>query len=121
MWKNLNPRSIKKFERMAEADRERYAGEKAVYDAKVAAKKAEAEQEEIARFEQEKKEAMELLESRKQVAADMTIRSIGGEDMSVVSDLSNKSKKKKDPNAPKRALNAYTFFFTENRESIKSK
>eukprot|EP00526_Cylindrotheca_closterium_P009971 CAMPEP_0113628226 /NCGR_PEP_ID=MMETSP0017_2-20120614/14624_1 /TAXON_ID=2856 /ORGANISM="Cylindrotheca closterium" /LENGTH=401 /DNA_ID=CAMNT_0000538521 /DNA_START=73 /DNA_END=1278 /DNA_ORIENTATION=- /assembly_acc=CAM_ASM_000147 len=121
MWKQLNAKSMKKFEKMAEADRVRYAGEKAIYDAKVAAKKAEAEKEEIARFEQEKKEAMELLESTKQLSVEMTFQNVGGEDMSVVSDLSAKSKKKKDPNAPKRALTAYNFFFTDNRESIKSK
>ncbi|CAJ1937734.1 unnamed protein product [Cylindrotheca closterium] len=121
MWKQLDAKAMKKFEKMAEADRERYAAEKAVYDAKVTVKKAEAEQEEIARFEQEKKEAMELLESSKQLSGEMIIQNVGGEAMSVVSDLSNKSKKKKDPNAPKRALTAYNFFFTQNRESIKSK
>ncbi|KAL3934861.1 MAG: hypothetical protein SGBAC_009510 [Bacillariaceae sp.] len=121
MWKELSAQSMKKFEKMAAADRERYATEKEVYTAEVATKKAVAEQEEIARFEQDKKEAMELLESTKQISAELNIQTIGGEAMSVVSDLSAKSKKKKDPNAPKRALSAYNFFFTENRESIKSK
>lgn len=119
MWKEMTAASKKKFEKMAEADRERYAADKSVYDANVAAKKAVVEQEEIARFEQEKKEAMELLESAKLGA--MVIPSVGGEDMSIVSDISTKSKKKKDPNAPKRAASAYNFFFAQNRESIKSK
>ena len=73
----------------------------------------------MARFEQEKKEAMELLESTK--VATMGIQSVGGEEMSIVSDMSTKSKKKKDPNAPKRAVSAYNFFFAQNRESIKAK
>jgi len=122
MWKELGTKDIKKFEKMAKADRERYAAEKAVYDAKVTDKKAKAEQEEIARFEQEKKEAMELLESTKQLSGELSIPNVTGDGMSIVSDMSIKSKKKKkDPNAPKRALTAYNFFFTENRESIKSK
>ena len=76
----------------------------------------------MARQEQEKKEAMELLE-----AQSVTINLASNkDDVSVISDLSGSKqaaakKKKKDPNAPKRALSAYNYFMKENRESIKSK
>lgn len=116
MWNNLEKKKAKKFEKMAETDRQRYSAEKQAYDAKLAAQKAEAEKEEMARLEEEKKEAMELLESTKKLAGEIKIDQ---ENMSVVSEIS--AKKKKDPNAPKRALTAYNFFFTENRENIKSK
>lgn len=112
----------KKYEDMATKDRERYNKEKEVYDAMMAERKVEAEKEAAARFEQEKKEAMELLESQSVQINQINIKN-GTDNVSVITDGSDpkQAKKKKDPNAPKRALTAYNYFVKENRDSIKSK
>ncbi|CAB9507342.1 group protein B3 [Seminavis robusta] len=130
MWGKLDKtksgkNGAKKYEDMAAEDRDRYNKEKEVYDVKVADRK-QAEQEACAaRLVQDKKEALELLESQSvqvpHIGGDLT----GMDTVSVISDLSASkapaTKKKKDPNAPKRALTAYNYFVSENRESIKAK
>lgn len=127
MWKDLDKTKsgkggAKKYEDMAAEDRERYNKEKAVYDAMIVERKKAEETETQARLEQEKKEAMELLE-----AQSVTIN-VGKDDVSIMSDLTGSkqgaaatTKKKKDPNAPKRALSAYNYFMKENLETIKAK
>jgi HMG (high mobility group) box len=117
MWKELDAKKKAKYEDMATVDRERYAKDKAVYDSKVADRKEVEDREKEARLEQDKKEAMELLESQPHHSI------VNGEDMSVISDLTatKATKKKKDPNAPKRALTAYNYFMQENCEKIKAK
>jgi HMG (high mobility group) box len=115
MWKDIDAKTKTKYEDMALVDRERYTKEKAVYDVKVAERKQVADREKGARLEQDKKEAMELLESQPHCV-------VNSEDMSVISDLTGgkAAKKKKDPNAPKRALTSYNYFMQENREKIKA-
>jgi len=125
MWSKLDKtksgkNGAKKYEDMAARDRERYNKEKTVYDAKVAERKEGEEREKEARLEQEKKEAMELLESQTVQIQQINIGN-GAEIMSVMTDGSGKKGKKKDPNAPKKALTAYNYFVSENRESIKTK
>lgn len=124
IWKGLDKTKggkggAKKFEDMAAVDRERYAKEMEVYNGMLAERKQIEETEKQARLTQEKKEAMELMESQS-----VQIQNIStAENMSVISDISGSkaAKKTKDPNAPKRALTAYNFFVSENRESIKAK
>eukprot|EP00542_Grammatophora_oceanica_P019216 CAMPEP_0194029364 /NCGR_PEP_ID=MMETSP0009_2-20130614/3099_1 /TAXON_ID=210454 /ORGANISM="Grammatophora oceanica, Strain CCMP 410" /LENGTH=424 /DNA_ID=CAMNT_0038668997 /DNA_START=55 /DNA_END=1329 /DNA_ORIENTATION=- len=123
----------KKYDDLAAADKVRYEGEKAEYEAMVAKRNAEAEQAKAEQLITDKEEALKLFRStRQQVTTVNRITGAAGdvitadtEDMSVVSDMTSlpggkKPKKKKDPNAPKRALSAYIYFCTNNRESIKS-
>jgi len=127
MWKNLDKKKsgkggAKKYEDMAAKDRARYAEEKAQYDLMVQQRVQEEAREKEARLEQEKKEAMELMLMQHPANVQVSVDGATDENMTVVSDLSGSNmKKKKDPNAPKRALTAYNFFMKENREPIKGK
>merc|ERR1712013_629822 len=93
----------------------------------------QAEEEKRERLDKDKEEAMKLLRSQQDattVAGGNTqaMKLVSIENMSVVSELTgaknnngNKpSKKKKDPNAPKKAKSAYIYFTTTNRVGIKA-
>jgi len=119
-WSKVSgTKAAKKYEDMATTDRERYSVEKEEYDAKVAERKAEEAREKELAIEEEKKEAMELYATQ----APTTNGAVEVDNMSVITDVSGgkATKKKKDPNAPKRGLSAYNYFMKENREPIKSK
>ena len=136
MWNRLEKGKsgkdgTKKYDDLAAADKARYEGEKAEYDAQLARRKVQADQDKADRLQHEKEEAMKLLKS-KQAAAAANAAAIGTvetgamDDVSAVTDSSKKNggkaaKKKKDPNAPKKASTAYLFFCNEKRGDIKSK
>lgn len=126
----------KKYDELAVKDKNRYDEEKAVYDAMIAERNAQTEQEKLEYQKQEKEEAMELLKTAREreaeilnnakEAASLAVGAANVENMSVVSDLTTeeknkKTKKTKDPNAPKHPTSAYLYFCNENRASIKSK
>jgi hypothetical protein len=131
MWSKLDKgkkgkNGTKKFDDLAAEDKARYESEKAEYDAMIAERNIQSEQEKLDRLKQDKEEAMKLMKSFQDASAALTSDAMdmvaaNMEDMSVVSELTTKSKKKKDPNAPKKASTAYIFFCTENRAMIKSK
>lgn len=126
MWSKLDKggkgkNGTKKYDDMAAKDKVRYAGEKEVFDAMIAERKEQAQQDKVERFEQDKKEAMELAKTMSDAATVAT--NMDMDNMSVVSGLTAASapiKKKKDPNAPKRAATAYNYFVKDNRGAIKA-
>jgi len=126
-------RGTKKYDDLAAADKKRYVAEKEVYDEKVAQRTAESEQEKIDRLIQDKEEAMDLMTAFKNARDAVTVNTNNAteklDDMSVLTNKSAvatesvtsvKPKKKKDPNAPKKARNSYIFFVTENRSRIQA-
>jgi hypothetical protein len=138
MWSKLDKgkagkNGTKKYDDLAATDKARYESEKADYDAMIAERNTQSKQEKSDRLEQDKEEAMKLMKSIQDAnasAAAVTsdamktnmVATSTMDDMSVVSGLTAKSKTKKvkDPNAPKKASTAYIFFCTENRALIKS-
>ena len=144
MWQQLDKgqagrKGTKKYDDLAAEDKARYDGEKRVYDAMIAERQQKAAQELTERRNKDKEEALELLKSRQAAAAlagpAMTIHvpaadvapvpSVALDHMSVASALSTAAptkaaKKKKDPNAPKRALTAYNFFTKEQQSEIRA-
>lgn len=123
-------KGTKQYDDLAAEDRVRYEGEKKAYDAVVAERNKQAEQQKAERRNKDKEEALELLKSRQEAAlvfAPATFQpaaanTVALDDMSVVSPLSTapKPKKKKDPNAPKKARSAYIYFTMENRGKIQA-
>lgn len=142
MWGQLEKgkggkKGTKKYEDMAADDKARYETEKTAYDAMIAGRKEEAEKEKAYQLQKDKEEAMKFMKSRQDAAASVVAASaapngkamanmVAIEDMSVVSELTNANnnnkplKKKKDPNAPKKAKSAYIYFCTEKRNDIKA-
>lgn len=129
MWSKLASKKTgqKKYDAMAAVDKARYEEEKAKYDAMIAQRNVEADQEKVDRLNQDKEEAMALMQTSKDASAKATSEAMSivasqTDDVSVLTDvLEKKTKKKKDPNAPKRNSTAYIFFCTENRATIKTK
>lgn len=134
MWKQLVEKAnggTKKYEDMAAKDKARYEEEKVVYDAMMAERKAQADQEKVEQLQHDKEEAMKLMKERVQDAATVVSASVAGganrvvDDISVLTDDHTKNtkqaRKKKDPNQPKKNSSAYIYFCTENREAIKNK
>ena len=117
MWKET--KNTKKYDKLAADAKTIYDEEKAVYDAMMKARKEAEEQEKIEKLQQDKEEALKLFKSTKEA---VTNTPSPVDDISVLTDDNTKAskKKKKDPNAPKRALSAYNFFLTENQQSIKA-
>jgi len=127
-------KGTKQYDDSAAEDKGRYESEKKVYNAMIAERTKQAEQQMVERRNKEKEEALELLKSSQEAAgavasAAANPKSVALDDASVVSSLSvastlatkpKKPKKKKDPNAPKRPSSAYIFFATENRGQIKA-
>eukprot|EP00587_Corethron_hystrix_P008655 CAMPEP_0113309894 /NCGR_PEP_ID=MMETSP0010_2-20120614/7751_1 /TAXON_ID=216773 ORGANISM="Corethron hystrix, Strain 308" /NCGR_SAMPLE_ID=MMETSP0010_2 /ASSEMBLY_ACC=CAM_ASM_000155 /LENGTH=315 /DNA_ID=CAMNT_0000165229 /DNA_START=51 /DNA_END=998 /DNA_ORIENTATION=+ /assembly_acc=CAM_ASM_000155 len=128
-------KGTKKYDDMAAADKIRYVAEKEEYNKILAQRKLESEKESIDRYNRDKEEALKLMNVFKGVSDTITNEARNEinhfEDMSVISDISStavgssnidtkKQKKKKDPNAPKKARNAYIYFVTENRSKIQA-
>eukprot|EP00584_Thalassiosira_punctigera_P015716 CAMPEP_0172554610 /NCGR_PEP_ID=MMETSP1067-20121228/55476_1 /TAXON_ID=265564 ORGANISM="Thalassiosira punctigera, Strain Tpunct2005C2" /NCGR_SAMPLE_ID=MMETSP1067 /ASSEMBLY_ACC=CAM_ASM_000444 /LENGTH=423 /DNA_ID=CAMNT_0013343013 /DNA_START=46 /DNA_END=1317 /DNA_ORIENTATION=+ len=120
-------KGTKKYDDLAAVDRARYEGEKKVYDSMIEERNKQSEQQKLDRLEKEKGEAMELMKIRQDATATVATeapKTVAIDDMSIVSGLSannkTKTKKKKDPNAPKKASNAYLFFLNQNRAEIKA-
>jgi len=114
----------KKYDDLAAKDKARYEPEKATYDAMIADRQAQVELENAEYLKQEKIEAMELMKTIRDantvIANEVGKSSATMDDMSIISDITTtKTKKKKDPNAPKHPTSAYLFFCTENRAEIK--
>eukprot|EP00339_Tiarina_fusa_P014549 CAMPEP_0117052814 /NCGR_PEP_ID=MMETSP0472-20121206/36505_1 /TAXON_ID=693140 ORGANISM="Tiarina fusus, Strain LIS" /NCGR_SAMPLE_ID=MMETSP0472 /ASSEMBLY_ACC=CAM_ASM_000603 /LENGTH=423 /DNA_ID=CAMNT_0004767581 /DNA_START=91 /DNA_END=1362 /DNA_ORIENTATION=+ len=131
MWSKLDKnkpgaRGAKKYEDMAAADRARYQEEKEKYDAIVAERNIQAEQERLASLEQEKQEARALLHNMRNgnnFVADQNANMVASLDgASVVSDLSGSQdgKTTKDPNAPKGPKSAYNCFVAKHFVFAKS-
>lgn len=119
MWKEQ--KNTKKWDKLAADAKAVYDKEKAAYDAMMQARKEEEEKEKAEKLQNEKEEALKLFKS-----ITPSVTNIAPTDeISVLTDdvtkNSKAAKKKKDPNAPKRALSAYNYFVTENQQSIKSK
>jgi hypothetical protein len=110
----MGKKGAKKYEDLAAVDKARYENEKAEYDAMVAERNAQLDQEKLERLQQEKEEAMKLFQ---ETNVPVSISSV--DEVSVLTEDS-KPKKKKDPNAPKKGCTAYLFFCNENRASIKA-
>jgi len=123
MWQELGTNAKEKYEDLAASDKVRYEAEKAKYDAMITEKNIHAEQERLERKQQDKEAAMELMKNLKKTSL-ITTDASGMDDVSAISDEAvdkkKKTKKKKDPNAPKQKLSAYNFFYCENRAQIKS-
>jgi len=135
MWTQLNKgktgkKGTKQYDDLAAEDKVRYVSEKKAYDTMLAERNKQAEQHMIERRNKDKEEALHLLKSRQEAAtiADPAavhatpMPSVAFDNMSVMSvhTTTQKTKKKKDPNAPKKALSAYIFFTTENRGQIQA-
>jgi len=136
MWGQLEKgkngkKGTKKYDDLAAEDRTRYDNEKKVYDAMIAERNEQAEQQKVERLSKDKEEAMKLMKSRQDAATapvsvngnSEAMKVVSIDDMSVVSELTKDikpKKKQKDPNAPKRACSAYIFFASENRNQIKA-
>lgn len=126
MWNKLEKgkggkKGTKKYDDLAAADKARYETEKAEYDALIAGRKAQTEQEKIEQLKQDKVEALKLFHSQQLVNSMPTVEEPKSvEDLSELTEEPKKGKKKKDPNAPKKPCSAYLFFCVENRPTIKS-
>jgi HMG (high mobility group) box len=138
MWKSGAVKNVKKYEDLAAIDKARFEEEKAVYDAVMAQRQTQADQEKVQQLQHDKEEAMKLMKERVQDAATVVSGSVAGtgggaasasrhvvDDMSVLTDDNTKNtkqpRKKKDPNAPKKNMSAYLYFSVEQRETIKAK
>lgn len=135
LWNQLEKgkggkKGTKKYDDLAAEDRTRYEGEKKVYDAMVAERTKQEEQLQVERRNKDKEEALVLLKSRQEAAATLApasvlpagVMAVALDDMSVVSPLATapKAKRKKDPNAPKKASSAYIYFTIENRKVVQA-
>ena len=114
MWKET--KNTKKYDKLAADAKKVYDEQKAVYDDMMKARKEAKEQEKIEKLQHEKEEALKMYKSSKEAVANAPSPI---DDISVLTDNTKGSKKKKDPNAPKRALSAYNYFLTENQQKIK--
>lgn len=118
MWKET--KNTKKYDKLAADAKKVYDEQKAVYDDMMKARKEAEEQEKIEKLQHEKEEALKMFKSTKEAVANAPSPV---DDISVLTDdntKASKAKKKKDPNAPKRALSAYNYFLTENQQAIKA-
>lgn len=120
LWKAQ--KNTKKYDKMAADAKAAYDEEKAAYDAMVQTRKEADAKEKAEKLVQDKEEAMKLFKS---VTPSVTNAPAPTDEISVLTDDNTKAskvaKKKKDPNAPKRALSAYNYFVTDNLQTIKSK
>mmetsp|Transcript_20996 Transcript_20996/g.34705 ORF Transcript_20996/g.34705 Transcript_20996/m.34705 type:complete len:394 (-) Transcript_20996:254-1435(-) len=121
MWGKLNKgkggkNGTKKYDALAATDKSRYDTEKAVYDEMIAKRNIESAQEKADQLKQDKEEAMKLMQS---FQTSETTSMVVEEETASVAD-GKKIKKKKDPNAPKKASSAYIYFSVENRAAVKS-
>jgi len=135
MWNQLGKgeagkNGTKQYDDLAAKDKVRYESEKETYNIMIAERNKQAEQQMAERRNKDKEEALELLKSRQETAtvtAPVAVHpapmpSVALDNMSVMSVLTttHKTKRKKDPNAPKKASSAYIFFTTENRSQIQA-
>ena len=118
MWKET--KNTKKYDKLATDAKKEYDKKKAAHDDAMKARKEAEEHEKIEKFQHEKEEALKMFKSTKEAVAKAPSPV---DDISVLTDdntKASKAKKKKDPNAPKRALSAYNYFLTENQQAIKA-
>merc|ERR1711862_665944 len=113
-WAKLKNRKngTSKYDKMAAKDKMRCEKEKRAYEVIKATRLATEEQEREIQFLKDKEEAMKLVEQQQKET----------EQVEPMEDTAQKSKGKtkrvKDPDAPKRATSSYIFFCQEKRTTL---
>lgn len=120
-WSKLNKgkggkKGTKKFDDLAAKDKARYDKEKDVYDALKATRKLTLEQEQEEQLQQDKEEAMKLMNEIREEQ----LKAAAAEAMDVTEPAPQDKKKKERKAGPKKACSAYIFFSVQNRAQIKA-